>query len=260
MPPILRVVFAGREIARVHMNQLPVELQPQLAWSGSPGPLTLIDAADGQTVFDLDVVPVSEASYAALSIRAFPQGVLQMDCLLGKDAVPTPEHFAAGDVLGLRLQPLVLPLPSDSMVSGPDSRGLGLFDRGLHYRGHVTPGNVSLLCLCDDCKGTFRIRSFHGGFSQLAYFYCGSGTHTVVVPSQASGAPGVLGAPAPDLLATLEAGLPPCEKCGRTFAYLNPWRCPLCSAPYIDFGRFPEIRTGEYYGNVLYGEDVQRIA
>lgn len=45
---------------------------------------------------------------------------------------------------------------------------------------------------------------------------------------------------------------------GTSFSYLNPLRCPHCTAPYIDFESRPEIRAGEYYGNYLHGTDPQR--
>jgi hypothetical protein len=255
-PAALRVDFGGTEIAAAPTDQLPVELQPNIAWSGRPGPLTLTDARGTSTVFDLDVVPADEAACAALSIRVFKEGVVQADCLLGKDALPTVADFNAGRALGLRLQPFFLPALRETV---PDTRGRGLFDRGLHYGGHVTPGNVSLLCLCDECRATIRLRSFHAGFSHLGYFYCASGTHTLTVPSQLPGAPAARAQPDPQLLAALEARLPPCAECGKPFAYLNPLRCPRCAAPFIDFRSDPEMRPAEYYGNVIYGHESQRF-
>jgi hypothetical protein len=250
----LRVAFDGRDIAVAHVDQLPVELQPNISWSGRPGLLTMIDGRGGSTAFDFDVVPAEEASCAALSIRISESGVVQADCLLGKDTLPTVDDFRAG-ALGLRLQPFFLP---DIGTEGPDLRGRGLFDRGLHFSGTVTRGNVSLLCLCDACRTTFRLQSFHAGFSQLGYFYCGRGTHTLAVPSVVPGAPAALSTPDPQLLAALEARLPPCAECSAGFAYLNPLRCPRCSEPFIDFSATPEMRPREYYGNLFYGHALQR--
>ena len=35
------------------------------------------------------------------------------------------------------------------------------------------------------------------------------------------------------------------------FKFYNPFRCPYCTAPYIDFQKNPEIREYEYYANVF---------
>jgi hypothetical protein len=252
---VLRVSFDGRDIAVAYADQLPEELHPNISWSGRPGPLTMMDGRGGGTAFDLDVVPAGEASCAALSIRVSESGVVQADCLLGKEALPTVDDFRAG-ALGLRFQPFFLP---DFGTDVPDLRGLGLFDRGLHFSGTITPGNLSMLCLCDACRATFRLQSFHAGFSQLGYFYCGRGTHTLAVPSGVPGSPAALSTPDPQLLADLEARLPPCAECRENFAYLNPLRCPRCSAPFIDFPARPEIRPREYYGNLFYGHVLQRF-
>jgi tRNA(Ile2) C34 agmatinyltransferase TiaS len=63
----------------------------------------------------------------------------------------------------------------------------------------------------------------------------------------------------PAAVARLEARLPPCKRCGKGFRYANSFRCPGCGAPYIDFQRHPEQRQGEYYGNHLYGDEVQAL-
>lgn len=117
----------------------------------------------------------------------------------------------------------------------------------------MTRANVSLLCLCDECGSSFRLQSFHSGFSALDYFYCESGLHTLVVPAQIAHAPERFD---PDAL----AALPPCRECGKRFRYLNALRCPGCHSPYIDFAGHPDIRAGEYYGNFFYGGELQRVA
>ena len=56
--------------------------------------------------------------------------------------------------MGVRFQPFMLP---EFTVDTSDLAGKGLFDRGLHFPGSITPGNVSVLCLCDSCKKSFRL-------------------------------------------------------------------------------------------------------
>jgi hypothetical protein len=200
-------------------------------------------------------VPPEEASFGALSIRISRAGAFQADCLLGRDSVPTPSDFFEGRTLGLRLQPILL--PGASMVQAP-AEGQGMFARGLHYPGILTRSNVSLLCICDNCRDSFRLQPFHSGFGQSEYFYCETGTHTLMLDSTIltslteRSAGGLLNRPC-----DLERHLPPCNVCGSAFRYLNPLRCPRCHAPYIDFGRYPQIRPQEYYGNFFYGTRLQ---
>lgn len=108
-----------------------------------------------------------------------------------------------------------------------------MFYRGLHYPGLITRGNISLSCICDHCGVSFRLQSFHAGFSNCDYMYSSSGLYTLVY-REAPATP----ITAPD---------------GSTFARLNPLRCPHCQAPYIDFERYPSLRNTEYYGHTLFG-------
>lgn len=38
------------------------------------------------------------------------------------------------------------------------------------------------------------------------------------------------------------------------FRYYNPLRCPHCSATFIDFERYKDMRPNEYYGNTYINE------
>jgi hypothetical protein len=38
------------------------------------------------------------------------------------------------------------------------------------------------------------------------------------------------------------------------FRYYNSFKCPSCLTPFIDFEKYREIRTQEYYGNVHINE------
>lgn len=181
---------------------------------------------------------------------------MEGDCLLGVSPTLPLDSFQQGTTLGIRLQPFYLP-----ECEGDPSEliGRGLFFRGLHFSGVVTPGNVSHIAICDMCRRSFRFQSFHAGFSNLMYFYCESGIHTLVVSSDAEGAPQLLTDSSHQLIKAFEAKLPPCERCGKHFGYFNSFRCPRCSAPYIDFQRYPSQRSGEYYGNYMYGDQVQEL-
>ena len=71
------------------------------------------------------------------------------------------------------------------------------------------------------------------------------------------GCPAALSTPNPAELAALEAALPLAPD-GTRFRYTNAFRCPHCSAPYIDFEAHPEYRAGEYYGNYFPGTPLLR--
>jgi len=61
--------------------------------------------------------------------------------------------------------------------------------------------------------------------------------------------------PDPSELRKLEAALPPAPD-GTSYSYGNPFRCPHCAAPFIDFQADPAMRPAEYYGNVLVGSEL----
>ena len=193
------------------------------------------------------------------SVRVLDSFAVMMDGLLTPTPVP-PEPASRSACKGVRFQPLFLRRQDRIPLEGQ-----GLFARGLHFSGKITPSNVRLCCVCDSCAEPFTLQSFHAGFGDNfglgQYFYCERGIHTLGVDTHAlEGCPRQL-APEIDLeqLRSVEARLPPCAECGTAFRYYHPLRCPHCAAPVIDFERFPAMRPGEYYGNKLAGGTLQRM-
>jgi hypothetical protein len=133
--------------------------------------------------------------------------------------------------------------------------GKGLFERGFHFSGFITPENVSLSCICDYCSKSFRIKSFHAGFSNFTYFYSGSGSQTLVTSMVEDAEPDEEIRPFAEKYINLEVKFP-LSKDGTYFKYMNSFRCPYCGTAYIDFERFPEQREIEYYGNYFYGDEL----
>lgn len=82
--------------------------------------------------------------------------------------------------------------------------------------------------------------------------YSDSGVYTLVIDEHVPGAPPAMGKPDTNALRALEAVLPAAPD-GTPFRYINPFRCPHCHQPYIDFRTHPELRENEYYGNYLFG-------
>ena len=247
-PALLTVHVDGLKIGAVTAQQLPCELTPSA--KVSPGSIVSFTAADGAE----HVHTLGEATgWAHFSVRVHANRACQADCVVSDSQRFDPGAFSRGEAVGIRFQPFFLP---GAAVSNSELSGKGLFARGLHFNGTVTPGNTLISCECDSCRRSFLIRSYHAGFSNSEYFYSASGKYTLTVSSYLQGAPAALAEPEPALLAALEAALPAAPD-GSRFAYRNPFRCPHCSAPYIDFSELGS-RSAEYYGNYFAGSELLR--
>ena len=248
-PALLKVLVDGGSLCTVTSDGLPCELTPAAAVR--PGSEVSFLAADG-TEHRHALGEVK--GWAHFSVRVHGNRACQADCVVTNSPNFDATAFNRGEAVGIRFQPFFLP---GSTVTNSELKGKGLFARGLHFSGRVTPGNTLLSCECDCCHRSFLIRSYHAGFSNSGYFYSGSGKYTLTVSSYLTGAPAALAEPEPVALAALEARLPEAPD-GSRFAYLNPFRCPHCSAPYIDFAAHPGSRSNEYYGNYFAGSDLLR--
>jgi hypothetical protein len=207
--------------------------------------------------------PTLEGKFLHASIRILDNLGLMMDGLVSlkehdSEAGAAVDGGGGRFVEGIRFQPLFIGAAREKNAL---NIGKGLFDRGLHFSGRVTPGSVRACCFCDRCGGAFSLEHFHTGFRDEQYFYCERGLHTAFVdPRRVPGCPCALQESIdPASVAEAEARLPPCSVCGTSFRYLNPLRCPHCAAPYVDFTRFPEMRPSEYYGCTIVGEKPQRL-
>ena len=245
--PLLRVLVNGKEVCSVTKEELPVEKSPSIQCE--PGSrIEFIDSEGEKTTHDLG----NNSGWFHFSVRVHPNLACQTDCVITDSKEFDENAFKKGKAVGIRLQPFFL------SGSSTDTRifvGRGLFKRGLHFSGTVTPGNTILSCICDSCHKSFLIQSYHAGFSNSGYFYSSSGKHTITVSDRIEGSPAALSDPNEDALSKLEGMLPKAPD-GTTFSYLNPFRCPHCSAPYIDFEKYPEDRASEYYGNYFVGSEL----
>lgn len=241
---LLTVLLNGDEIAQVKDGDQPCELTP--ARHVLPGAaIEFVDSADRRHVHSLAEL----AGWAHLSIRVHESLACQADCAVTESEVYDPQELLTGTGSGIRFQPFFLPGSKGDPAS---LVGQGMFRRGLHFSGTVTPGSVRLSCECDFCARTFHVQSFHAGFGHVGYMYSDSGDFTLIIDENVLGAPPALGKADLDALRTLETVLPQAPD-GTAFKYMNPFRCPHCRQPYIDFKAHPELREGEYYGNCLFG-------
>jgi hypothetical protein len=249
-PSLLELRVDGIPVATIHQNELPCEKSPSVRTTRNskvecvvPGGTTIVHHLN------------HEEGWAHFSVRVGSGFACQIDCVVSQEPKFDPSAITSGRATGVRFQPFLLPGARDSNTL---FAGRSLFYRGLHYSGTVTPGTVSLSCICDVCAKDFRLQSFHAGFSGVGYFYSASGRYTLIVNEHVPGAPPALGKPDQNALVRLEMLLPTAPD-GTTFSYFNPLRCPHCGSAYIDFTKYPEQREGEYYGNTFMGEQPIRF-
>jgi hypothetical protein len=252
--PILRVMLEDEEVVSVQQAEVPTEKLPVVELRSRNQSIRFIDSKGGVRAFDMSSAFDEGARYFHMSIRIGPSFAVQPDGILTEEKHQDAQAAYKNGAKGLRFQPFLLP---ESSGNPAELVGRGLFYRGLHFSGTVTPGNLSLMCTCDKCRRGFRLQSFHAGFSNMVYLYCSGGTHTLTASSYEDDATPVLGKADAEAVARFEGHLPACSECGGSFRYLNPLLCPHCKEPFIDFKSHPEEREREYYGNYVYGGSLQ---
>lgn len=180
-------------------------------------------------------------------IRILNNSAVMIDGVISKTSISYPK-WTDQNYEAVRLQPFFLSNANDKNI---ELIGKGLFDRGLHFTGTVTPSNVRCVCICDNCKRPFSLQHFHAGFSEVQYFYSTNSRETLLVPNGA-----INGMPAQlheriDLATLKEAENQLPHSADGSFLYFNSFKCPDCLTPFINFEKYPEMRTREYYGNTL---------
>ncbi|HEX8527971.1 hypothetical protein [Allosphingosinicella sp.] len=241
---LLAIVLNGEQVGAVEPGDPPCELTPSRPIDRN-STLEFIDSTGRRHAHSLGEL----SGWAHISVRLNERLGCQADCLVTDNEIFDPEAQLKASVPGVRFQPFFL---AEAGGYPQQLVGQGLFSRGLHFNGLVTPGSVRLSCECDFCERTFQVQSFHAGFANLGYMYSGSGAFTLTIDDDVPGCPPALGTPDMAELERLEAVLPPAPD-GTTFRYAHPFRCPHCRKPYIDFEAHPGLREGEYYGNCLFG-------
>ena len=238
--PLLVVKVNDKEICRIYKIDLPCEKIQSFQFT--PG--NTIEFTDSSGVSHRHSLG-NESGWFHFSIRVHKNLGCQPDGAITQESIFNPEAIAKGEGTGIRFQPFFI---TGAKKDNKIFIGKGLFERGLHYHGTVTHGSVMLSCECDYCYKSFHIKSFHTGFSNVGYLYSASGAYTITVSDLVPGCPAALTIPDPHELAELEAKLPKAPD-GTEYKYTNPFRCPYCKKPYIDFEMHPDDRPLEYYGN-----------
>jgi hypothetical protein len=138
----------------------------------------------------------------------------------------------------LVLQPVLLP---DSGVTDSDLAGHGLASRGLALDD--TQAGTFLVCRCASCGSSFVLETVPAA----AALSCRTGQHTLAVDEPV----------ARPVHPQVAAALPACGACGGDFAEQHPLRCPSCSMPFVELGRYPEDLPYETYAASHRGAPVQ---
>lgn len=185
--------------------------------------------------------------YLHSSIRIQHNSAVMIDGIISRSNTVIPKWNEDG-YEAIRLQPFYL---SDAKDNNQQLIGKGLFERGLHFRGTITPTSVRNICICDKCNQSFTIQHFHAGFSEVQYFYSFDSKETLTVPYAAiEGMPVQMQKQIDQVaLQTVEANLPVPQNKTGAFKYYNSFKCPHCLASFVDFENNKEIRPEEYYGN-----------
>lgn len=192
------------------------------------------------------------------SIRILANSAVMIDGIISKNNTSFP-NWTDHEYEAVRFQPFFL---SDKNENNIACKGKGLFERGLHFGGTITPAGVRNICVCDSCNLSFTIQHFHSGFSEVQYFYSTDSKETLIVPYNViENMPTQL---EPTInngnLEIIERKLPKPSNALGTFNYYNSFKCPHCLTPYIDFEKYKGMRPKEYYGNTYINQNPKRWA
>ena len=194
----------------------------------------------------LTINPDLSGQYFHISIRLQQNGAVMIDGVVSKypDKHPTLQDE---DFEGIRFQPFFLNT-ADPMIS-QQLIGNGVFAKGLHYAGQVTPTSIRVICVCDKCNKSFTVQHVHAGFSRCQYFYSEASKQTLLVPYERfDNMPIQLQRTVDDnIICTIESKLPLPAAGNGEYRYYNSFCCPHCFSPYIDFQKNKQIRGSEYY-------------
>lgn len=186
------------------------------------------------------------------SIRILPNSAVMIDGIISA-CKNTHPLWTDKDYEAIRLQPFYL---SNANSYNQQLIGKGLFERGLHFSGTITPTTVRCICICGECNQSFTIQHFHAGFSEVQYFYSSDSKETLIVPY---GSIDSMPVQLQEIInnndvESMEEKLPIPSSRNGFFKYYNSFKCPHCLASYIDFESNKEIRPTEYYGNTYINE------
>lgn len=191
------------------------------------------------------------------SIRVLDNDAVMIDGIISKNP-EQPSDWKSEDYEAIRFQPFFL---NSNEHENQKLIGKGLFARGLHFSGTVTPTGVRTICVCDHCNESFTLQHFHAGFSESQYFYSSDSKQTLVIKySQIPNMPTQLkGSISEQSLGEIEQQLPNPTIGSGTYKYFNSFRCPHFGELFIDFSGNQNARANEYYGYRHINQEFQTV-
>jgi len=201
--------------------------------------------------------PDLNGQFLHCSIRILDNDAVMIDGIISKNP-DQHSDWKSDNYEAIRFQPFFL---NANEHENHKLKGQGLFARGLHFSGTVTPTGVRTICVCDNCNKSFTLQQLHAGFAESQYFYSSDSKQTLVVGnSQIPNMPTQLQESLDEQqLKEIEQQLPIPTIGNGTYNYFNSFRCPHCADAFIDFESNPNIRANEYYGYRHINQEFQTI-
>lgn len=232
-----------------------IEIEPIIELEGEIPSISIYEGSKLIRKFSIEPLKSNSnlnGQYLHSSIRINSNSSVQIDGIISNSS---SEFDKNGE--GIRFQPFFL---SDKEEENQKLKGLGMFDRGLHYVGLVTPSNVRLVCTCDECSKSFGVEFIHAGFAEVQYFYSSNSKETLIVSydNKLSPVPHQTQKDFDEnLLIEIESKLP--TTVDGKFEYYNAFKCPHCFADFINFRENKHLRPREYYAYVYCNNKYREI-
>lgn len=219
----------------------PFELRYPIALQEKTPVITLYEdkVKTRQYVLQTDEHENFEGKYFLSSIRIYIQGdpatpVMQLDGFISD----TPEERAiTTSDIGYRMEGHFLAMGGHTAIKRREmNRGQDLPMKGLKYPGYTTPSNIRLVGICPKCGKSFTFHGYAFYMAQSDVAYSDDGLDCCVIESYGID---------PNTWSYTEDG--------KTFRYYNPFCCPHCNEPYIDYKAHPENKIFGVSGCVHLG-------
>jgi hypothetical protein len=121
------------------------------------------------------------------------------------------------------------------------SQGQDLIAKALKYPGYITPSNVRLMGICQNCGRSFCFHGYAFYMAQSDVAYSDDGLDCCEIQAY-----------------DIDKNNWSCEIDGKTFRYYNSFHCPHCGTPYIDYKKNPQNKIFGVSGCVHLGRKAYR--
>jgi hypothetical protein len=243
MKTLLSAYLTNKELAQITDEKIPTFKRLEFSISGLEHELILVDSKNRKYSFDLSSAFDAGLDWIDACIDINENLVIHADCRLGKNqSIP----FAPQQII---FQSFRLP---ENNINQDEVAGKELYGRGFLSPGSMIGSDFSFLCICDYCEKSFRLQNQHLAMSPLVHMYCESGYHTLLAEPAKS-----FNFKNNETWLEFESLLPKCNLCNTSFRMMNPFRCPNCHEPFINYEKYPEQRVHDINAVNLYSQAYQ---